>query len=684
MKSHFQGLFCLNSTPVSTPHNGIGTGVFTAPVLFFCKSMDPMSGMYEDIRREDAGFDNGSTMLTMKSTLQGWILVASVWVGISGITGDAQRSEAGSTAQVIRVLREYDGHPWEVVRGQGILTHCHDPRFVRDGLGSLHVAPGKKDRYWGVTLYRVDARGARALRAEIFHTGQKPAWLLVKVEDVKTRDRRNRLVQRVDVKPGWNRLEVNLAGARVRSGARALNLARPLHRIVIDRGGPRDPFLVDHLCLVLTPSASAKKLKSAFLRRFRGDDEADRVRAIHDLREMPEGDRVPLLLRCLKPSEPVWILHALVRELARCQEPASLEAILKRYARAKPPMKARFLDLLGALKFPRSRREVLRVAADEGAPEALRLAALRAAVRQGRADGVPGVRALVPGASWPLRAAGVHVLRMARVPDSVDGLIDILERSKNARVELDAYEALVDLTGQDFGYERNQWKGWWRQQKNRTLPALSDTRKVRGGYATFYGIPVRGSRIVFILDISGSMRKALTSLKARRHIAGSGHLEGKKLESRLDLAREELVHTLEQLPPTTAFNVGFFNDEVFWLHREMVPATPENVQDTAKRVRSMSAEQSTNVYEAMFQSMDAAWARSRTGREAGPDTIFFLSDGVPSVGKITRFSHLGDAVYDKNLTRFIRINTILVGEKGHRFLRRLARDSLGTFKDVGG
>ena len=620
----------------------------------------------------------------MKTTLQGWILVASVWAGISGITGDAQRKKADSTAPVVRVLREYDGHPWEAVRGQGILTPCHDPRFVRDGLGSLRVAPGKKDRYWGVTLNRVDARGGRSLWAEIYHTGQKPAWLLVKVEDVRTRDRQNRLAQRVDVKPGWNRIEVNLAGARVRSGARELNLARPLHRIVIDRGGPKDPFHVDHLRLVLTPSASTKKLRSAFLRRFRGDDEVDRVRALGDLRDMPEGDRVPLLLRCLKPSEPVWILHALVRELARIQAPASLEAILKRYGRAKPPMKARFLVLLGALKFPEARREVLRVAADEGAPKALRLAALRAAVRHGRADGISMIRALVPGAPWNLRAAGVHALRMARVPGSVDGLIEILEQSKNARVELDAYEALVDLTGQDFGYERNQWKGWWRQQKHRSLPPPAKTRKVRGGYATFYGIPVRGSRIVFILDISGSMRKELTSLKARRHIAGSKHLEGKKLEFRLDLAKEELVHTLEQLPPTTAFNVGFFNDEVFWLHREMVPATPENVGDTARRVRSMSAEQSTNVYEAVFQSMDAVWARNRTGREAGPDTIFLLSDGVPSVGKITRYSHLGDAVYDKNLTRFIRINTILVGEKGHRFLRRLARDSLGIFKDVGG
>jgi hypothetical protein len=108
------------------------------------------------------------------------------------------------------------------------------------------------------------------------------------------------------------------------------------------------------------------------------------------------------------------------------------------------------------------------------------------------------------------------------------------------------------------------------------------------------------------------------------------------------------------------------------------------VKETAKRVRRMSAEQRTNVYEAIRQSLDAAWFRARTGQEGGPDTIFLLSDGVPSVGKITRFGLLADWAYQYNLPRFVRINTILVGRKGHGMLRRLARESSGMFVDVGG
>jgi Mg-chelatase subunit ChlD len=190
--------------------------------------------------------------------------------------------------------------------------------------------------------------------------------------------------------------------------------------------------------------------------------------------------------------------------------------------------------------------------------------------------------------------------------------------------------------------------------------------------------------VVFILDISGSMRDGISSHRARVHIATSDYLKGKRLETRLDLAKEELVHTLERLPPATSYNVGFFNDEVFWLHREFQPARPENVRKTALRVRSMTAEQKTNVYEALRQSLEAGWAREHTGAREGPDTVFLLSDGMPSAGKITRFHHLADWAYQVNLGRFVRINTILVGERGHLLLKRLARESTGRFADVGG
>ena len=77
------------------------------------------------------------------------------------------------------------------------------------------------------------------------------------------------------------------------------------------------------------------------------------------------------------------------------------------------------------------------------------------------------------------------------------------------------------------------------------------------------GIPVRGTRIVFILDVSGSMREELKGKRVLEHLERSDYLKGKKVRTRLELAQEELVHTLEQLPPETCYNVGFFNDEVF-------------------------------------------------------------------------------------------------------------------------
>ena len=116
----------------------------------------------------------------------------------------------------------------------------------------------------------------------------------------------------------------------------------------------------------------------------------------------------------------------------------------------------------------------------------------------------------------------------------------------------------------------------------------------------------------------------------------------------------------------------------------MVHARPQQVGETARRIRRMTAQQKTNVYEALRQSLEAAWSRERTGHEAGPDTVFLLSDGMPSTGRITRHALLADWLYQTNLPRFVRINAVLVGKGGQWMLRRFTRESSGVFTDVGG
>ena len=64
------------------------------------------------------------------------------------------------------------------------------------------------------------------------------------------------------------------------------------------------------------------------------------------------------------------------------------------------------------------------------------------------------------------------------------------------------------------------------------------------------------------------------------------------------------------------------------------------------------------------------------------DTIFLLSDGEPSVGKITDVLELRALVANQNRVAQIRIHTISVG-RSSAFLRGLAEDSGGTYLEVG-
>ena len=68
--------------------------------------------------------------------------------------------------------------------------------------------------------------------------------------------------------------------------------------------------------------------------------------------------------------------------------------------------------------------------------------------------------------------------------------------------------------------------------------------------------------------------------------------------------------------------------------------------------------------------------------DEGPDTIFLLSDGNPSSGKISDIQDLRDEIIAWNLGRVIRINCVNVGDADAGLLRSLSFASGGTFLDL--
>ena len=68
--------------------------------------------------------------------------------------------------------------------------------------------------------------------------------------------------------------------------------------------------------------------------------------------------------------------------------------------------------------------------------------------------------------SQPTRLAAVAVLSQLADRDSIETLIDLLE-TPDELVRRDSLAALTRLTDADYGFEVQQWRRWWLNNRNR-------------------------------------------------------------------------------------------------------------------------------------------------------------------------------------------------------------------------
>ena len=65
------------------------------------------------------------------------------------------------------------------------------------------------------------------------------------------------------------------------------------------------------------------------------------------------------------------------------------------------------------------------------------------------------------------------------------------------------------------------------------------------------------------------------------------------------------------------------------------------------------------------------------------DTIYFLSDGIPSVGALVDTDDILKAIREWNRFRRVTIHTLAIGEFQKDFMGKLASQNGGKFADLG-
>jgi len=271
--------------------------------------------------------------------------------------------------------------------------------------------------------------------------------------------------------------------------------------------------------------------------------------------------------------------------------------------------------------------------------------------------------------SWSVRSTAVESATGFRRTESVKALVALIER-ETGRVRDDAVRALNTLTGEDFGPQFDSWSMWLEdlpsdyrlpspEEAAARLKARNASRNdshslVKG---TYHGLKIPPGGVVFALDISESMNDSFNDK-----------------QSFYDHYSNVLSATLGKLPPESDFSVVLFSSVENLLHTGLRPATSENIRAARDFLTNAQPGGGTNLHGALLASL---------GFE-GAQTIFLLTDGTPTSGRITNPDAILLEVEMLNRNRRVRIHTIAAGSAGADFLAELAIANGGEAVDLTG
>ncbi len=395
--------------------------------------------------------------------------------------------------------------------------------------------------------------------------------------------------------------------------------------------------------------------------------------------------------------ELVAALHEALPEAARAEQ---LAPLLEKLDRTRKADDAAFLvETLGYLGDPAARAAIERQLSNE-APE-VRIAACDALGRQADPKAAIALTSAVEDPLWQVRVAAIDALRTLGGRDAVDGLIIGIAKAEG-RVIHDLAEALQALTGQNFHDNKVLWKKWWKE--NRTAyagppkaapaPEGGDAPGAPGGPPTagaegqpgdrvsFYGIETRSKRIVYILDISGSMQWRLVAYAS----GGKAPRAAPKGERKFDHAVKELKRSITSLPKDAKFNIVCYSDIVRVWQKTLIDASPEQKEKAFKWVDGAVVSGATNIFDAVERAFGIAGRGARDKRYGlAADTFYLLTDGRPNRGRVIEPDAMITEIGRLNKFKRVVIHTIGLGRDADwEFLEDLAEQSGGQCKLITG
>lgn len=330
----------------------------------------------------------------------------------------------------------------------------------------------------------------------------------------------------------------------------------------------------------------------------------------------------------------------------------------------------------------------------------------------------PSIVPLLEDGAWQVQTAAITALGVLRPQEAVQPLIDLMRKAGRLRTE--CADALFRITGLDFGVDPDKWQEQWRRlmsiegwriPTDEELKQKAESRKKYDAFYgrkeqtnTFAGITTTSTYVMFVIDVSGSMDDLVVE---RDKFAGYDDFK------KLTIVKTELLRTIDTLTPDTWFDIVAFASDLNVWKKRLVPANIVN-RSSAKawieRLRPLGGTEDQDLASAgLFGAANLAAGKTNTLKalmypfgidpENPPkaaitggdrvsiknklDTVYFLSDGRPSIGKLVDTNEILKEVRRYNEIYRMVIHCIAIGEFQKEFLRDLATHNGGVFVDLG-
>ena len=282
---------------------------------------------------------------------------------------------------------------------------------------------------------------------------------------------------------------------------------------------------------------------------------------------------------------------------------------------------------------------------------------------------------------WGSKLAAAQALARAEDVRLVPNFIKLLQ-TPSGRMKYEINELLKKLTRADRHGDFGAWSAWWEKNDNEVLagtyvpPAAEMAQRQMAPVTMFYGIPVNSTKVIFIIDSSLSMKDP-TSWKPEIQ-EKDDRLEG---ERAIDIARYELKRIIKGLPDGTNYDIFAMYGRVGLLSEKWVVSGTATREKAVKFVQGLEPRVGTDVHGALIRAFDFSGGNwSTPPRDDSVDSVFILTDGVPSVGMTDR-SQLADRILDAVRFKRIAVTAVAIDapKEAEDFLRKISGGTGGAF-----